>query len=146
MQHHRYIIRAGLLAIAVSQLPAAHAQPAGPQTTLATPSPESYTNNSFDRSDGVKITGDIAKVEMLDTGPILWVFARTAAKEGYGVRPGTETRGKGMLWRIEGPALAKSKDPSKFVKGAEVTASGKNWDVKTCDPSCRMSADKLSLK
>ena len=137
---------ASLLVIAALHLPAAYPQTPGPQTTLATPSLESYVNHKFDRSDEVKITGEIAKVEALETGRILWVVAKTATQDGYGAPPGTEARGKGMLWRVEGPALAKFKDPSKLVVGASVTASGKNWVVKTCDPSCRMSADKISLK
>ena len=146
MQHNSRVVLASLLAIAAFHLPTAYPQPAGPQTTLATPSPESYPNNSFDRSDEVKITGEIAKVETLEAGLVLWVIAKTAVKQGYGVRPGTETQGKGMLWRVEGPALAKFKDPARLVVGADVTASGKNWNIKTCDPSCRVSADKISVK
>ena len=135
-------ICASILAAAVFQLSIAHSQ----QVTVATPSPESYGNNSFDRRDEVKITGEIVKVETLATGPLLWVLAKTAMKEGYGVRPGSEAQGKGMLWRVEGSGLEKFKDPSQLVVGANVTVSGKNWNVKTCDPSCRVSADKISVK
>jgi hypothetical protein len=146
MQCNTRTVIASLLAIAAFQLSAAYPQPAGPQTILATPSPDSYANNNFDRNDEVKITGEIAKAETLEAGLILWVVAKTAVKQGYGVRPGTEARGKGMLWRVEGSALAKFKDPAKLVVGADVTVSGRNWSVKTCDPSCRVSAEKISVK
>ena len=121
------------------------ALPAGAQTN-SWPAPESYVNKNFDSGDSVKITGEVAGVETIDGAVIFWVTAKKAEKAGFGARPGMDVNGAGMLWRVEGSGVAKVKDAASVAVGAKITVTGDNSTDKSCKPSCRMRADKVSVK
>ena len=116
------------------------------QTIIETPGAEAYSGVAFDRTDELKITGQIEKVEDVGAARILWVRAKTVDKQGFGVRPGTTGRGAGFLWRIEGEGPGKVKDPAKLVAGAKVAVTGYNSSDKSCKPTCRLSAEKVTVK
>lgn len=115
--------------------------------TILTPGPEAYTDNRFDRSDELQITGDVEKVEAIDSGTIVWLRAKSVEPHGFGPKPGTaQKKGAGFLWRVEGAGLAKLKDSSKLVPGAKLVVIGNNAIDKKCEPTCRISSDKVTLK
>jgi hypothetical protein len=132
------------LACALTLLASPAAQTAMAQT--AWPAPEAYANNNFDKRDTLKVTGELAYVEAINGATILWVNATKVEQTGYGVRPGTEAPGKGNSWRVEGPAIAKLKDAASLAVGAKIVVTGDNWDDKSCKPSCRILAAKISVK
>jgi hypothetical protein len=133
-------IACGLVLLALpATLQTAHAQSSWPTAA-------DYANNNFDKRDTVKVTGELAEVETANDVTILWVNATKVEKTGYGTRPGTEAPGKGNSWRVEGPAVAKLKDPASLPRGAKIVVTGDNSDDKTCKPSCRILAEKVSVK
>jgi hypothetical protein len=111
------------------------------------PGPEAYTVNRFDKTDELKITGQVLQVDALDSGTIVWMRGTTVVKQGFGVRPGTEPPvGKGKIWRVEGSGVTKVKDATKLTPGTEIVVTGVNSIDKTCEPTCRIRSDKVTLK
>lgn len=116
--------------------------------TSGLPADDAYPNRNYNSNDELKVTGQVEFIDKRATETIVWVRAKKVVKQGFGSRPGTEADGVGMLWRIEGPAIARlsEKDKPKLVVGAPVNVSGENSDDKTCKPTCRLNAARLSLK
>lgn len=119
--------------------------PAAAQTKP--PTRADYTTHNFDRSDELKVTGQIDLVEMVDGETIVWMIAKTVVKQGMREQPGTEAPGKGMLWRVEGPGLKdiKTGDLPRLAAGTKIVVTGYNSDDKTCEPTCRISGRKIKL-
>lgn len=133
----RRMIAIACAAVALAGLPA---------VAQSWPGPEAYANNNFNGRDALKITGELADVQTVNGETILWVNAKKVEKAGFGARPGTEAPGAGQSWRVEGPGVAKLKDPGSLERGAKVTISGDNSADASCKPSCRIRADKVSVK
>ena len=137
----KHIAAAALLGLIATDFGA----PATAQTRP--PSQADYATNNFDRSDELKVTGQIDRVETVDGDTIVWVVASKVLKQGARVQPGTEGLGKGRMWRVEGPGLKdiKVKDLPKLAAGTDIVISGYNSDDKTCEPTCRISSRKIKL-
>ena len=140
------IFCAGLLAMAVIQLPAAHAQAAGQQASPAMP-PEAYATMRYNRSDEIKVIGRIEQIETVDGKFYVWVRSTSVLKDGYGVQPGADANAKGDLWRVEGvnPEKLKAEDKARLVRGSEIEVSGHNSADTECKPSCRINSRKLKF-
>lgn len=117
--------------------------PAGAQTW---PGPEAYANNNFDGRDQIKVTGVVEDIETINGAVVLWVNATKVEKTGFASRPGTEVRGAGTSWRVEGPGVAKLKDAASLARGTKLIITGDNWVDKSCKPSCRIQADKILVR
>jgi hypothetical protein len=140
---HKQSITAAL-AITLALVSGAAAQEA--QGTMPTPAFSEYPTGTFDRSDEIKVTGEVQKIEKSDAGAIVWLQAEKVEKKGFGERPGTDAKGKGDLWRVEGEFLAKLKDPSKLTLGAKIAVTGYNFGNKACNPTCRIEGRSLSFR
>jgi len=110
------------------------------------PGPDEYPSNRFDKTNELKITGEIVQVDKLDTGAIIWVHAASVVKHGFAARPGTEVPGKGQVWRVEGSGVAKIADVTKLTPGAQIVVTGVNSVDTTCTPTCRLRSEKVTLK
>lgn len=146
MPRNRTIVRTSLLAIAFACLLTAHPQAPSQQTATPALPPEAYGAVRYNRSDEIKVTGQIEQVETVDGKLFVWVTAKSVVKEGYGARPGTEAQGKGLLWRVDGVAeKVKKGDRDKLVRGAGIEVSGNNSADTSCEPTCRINARRLSF-
>jgi beta-lactamase regulating signal transducer with metallopeptidase domain len=121
-----------------------------PQGPPRLPTSGDYQSNNYDRSDEIKLTGEIQDVSTDNGETVVWVFAKDIAKAGFGARPGQDppTNGEGMLWRIVGPGLGKiqAKDLPKLAPGQKVLVAGFNAADKSCKPTCRMQARSIAFK
>ena len=145
MQTSNHIIRASLVALALVCQPAAHSQPATRQAAPAMP-PEAYAATRYNRTDEIKLQGQIEHVETVDGKLFVWVVAKSVEQDGFGVRPGTEVNGKGNLWRVDGAAeKVKDADKAKLVRGAQIEVAGHNATDVSCKPTCRINSKKISF-
>lgn len=107
------------------------------------PKLEDYKSNRFDSSDKLKVTGPILEVDAAESGAIIWMRAATVMKQEFGSRPGyNEGNGIGVIWRVEGPGVAKIKDRAVLTPGAEIVVTGANSTDKSCKPTCRIKSAK----
>jgi hypothetical protein len=127
---------------------AAYAEPQVITLSPSFPAAEEYANLNYDRSDQLKVTGRIEHVDALNGETIVWVHATKVEQSSARVRPGTEAPGKGEIWRVAGPGLAKIKDAdrARLVQGSDIVVIGSNGADKTCEPTCRISSSKVTLK
>jgi hypothetical protein len=79
------VFHAGVLALAVIQLPVAHAQATGQQASPAMP-PEAYTTMRYNRSDEIKVIGKIEQVETVDGKFYVWRRSRNLRTPLHGHR------------------------------------------------------------